>query len=223
MKPLFFLPILLFFSSCVQPQAFNGGNTEIKFDQMWVWEYENEQIPENEPGRQGEMVVYFHPDLNYWLFTFEAYGTSGEMFEWILGKPDGTYIFSVSDEFEHKFETQKIEFYTAGLDLKPAGAFKNFRDYYKNFPEIKSEKFEMDYLKTNDKTEMYLADYEADFRPLYFFNLLDCEAKLPVHFPVGLHSNQLVVEENTVSGNGKKIHYRLKDISHTEYFIVLKN
>lgn len=219
MKPLFLIPILLFFSSCVKTQTISKDNTEIKFTQAWVWEYENELIPGNEPGHQGEMVVYFEPDLNYWLFTMEAYGTSGEMFEWIIGKPDGTYILSSMDEFGTRaIQQEKIEFRKIEFDFKPTGSFQKYQNFNIGFPPVEAEKFELNYLKTNDKTEIYLSDLNVDFQPLYFFNQLNSEAKLPVYFPAGLNSNKLVCEENTIS-NGKRIRYKLTDISHTEHYI----
>ena len=220
MKPLFLVPIVLLFSSCVRTQTIS--NTELKFTQAWVWEYENELIAKNQAGRQGEMVVYFNPELNYWLFNFEAYGASGEMFEWILGKPDGTYIFSVNDEFKTYQTQQKIEFDTTQLDLKPTAKFKYFKYFTIDFEPIKAEIFELNYLKTNDKTEISLANFEADFTALYHFNQLDSEVKLPIQFLTSLNPNQLIAEENSVVSE-KRIRYKLIDVSHTEYYIQLND
>lgn len=220
MKPLFLVPTLLLFSSCVRTQTIS--DTELKFTQAWVWEYENELIPENQPGHQGEMVVYFDPELNYWLFNVEAYGTSGEMFEWILGKPDGTYIFNVNDEFKTYQTQQKIEFKTNKLDLNSTGLFKEFKNFNIDFEPIKAEVFEFNYLKTNDKTEIFLANFEADFTALYHFNQLDSEVKLPIQFLTSLNPNQLIAEENSVVSE-KRIRYKLIDVSHTEYYIQLND
>lgn len=224
MKPLFFFPILLFFSSCTKSQFFNGDNAELNFTQAWVWEYKNELKGFEEPGYQGEMVVYFHPELNYWLFTQEAFGISGEMIEYVIGKPDGTYLTISVDEFgKRNLTEEKIEFnrYTElPSEWISTGNEKSFNENDLGFPKLKGEEFYMKHLKTNEITEVFMADYPIDFSALYYFNQLNSEAKLPFHFPINLPKNKFVLEEITTSAN-HKTQYKLKYISHSEYFVNL--
>lgn len=224
MKPLFLIPILLLFSSCVRTQTISEDNAELNFTQAWAWEFKNELISKNEPGHQGEMVVYFHPELNYWLFNLESYGNSGEMLDWVIGKPDGTYLTLSTDEFGKKNLTEeKIEFNEESelpSEWISTGNEKYFNENDLGFPKLKGEEFYMKYLKTNEITEVYLTDYPIDFLPLYHFNQLNSEAKLLFHFPINLPKNKLVLEEITTSAN-QKIQYKLKYISHTEYFVNL--
>lgn len=72
MKRLLILLVLPLFFGILQAQK--TKKQTIKFTQAWVWEYENNLIAENEPGHKGEIVVYFEPKQNYWLFTTEAFG-----------------------------------------------------------------------------------------------------------------------------------------------------
>lgn len=224
MKPLFLIPILLLFSSCVRTKTISRDNAEFNFTQAWVWEFKNELISENQAGHQGEVVVYFNPQNNYWLFTNEAFGISGEMLDWVVGKPDGTYSTLSTDEFGKKNLTkEKIEF-NHYSELPSEWIFtgneKFFNENDLGFPKLKGEEFYMKYLKTNEITEVYLTDHPIDFSALYHFNQLNSEAKLPFHFPINLPKNKLVLQEITISGN-QKILYKLKYISHTEYFVNL--
>ncbi len=225
MKPLFFLPILLLFSSCVRTQTISKDNTELNFTQAWVWEYKAELKSVEEPEHQGEMVVYFNPEKNYWLFNFESYGMSGEMIEFVIGKPDGTFIIISVDEFGKRSLTEeKIEFIRHSelpSEWIATGGQKYFNENDLGFPKLKAEEFYMKYLKTNEITEVFMADYPINFLPLYYFNQLNSEAKLPLHFPTNLPSDKVVLEENTTSYRGKTT-YKLKSISHTEYFVNLE-
>lgn len=224
MKPFFLIPILLHFSSSVFGQISYKENSEINFTQAWVWEYKNELIPENEFGHQGEMVVYFHPELQYWLFTVEAYGVSGEMFDWILAKPDGTYLIKAKDEFgksirwEEKLEFKEVkhipEYYFE------TGETKIFNQNDLGYEPILGKEFKMKYEKTEDETCIHLAEFPINFDPIYFFNQLNLEAKIPVDFPNNLPGNQLVLEDKTQLANGQ-IRYKLNEISNTEYFVDL--
>lgn len=223
MKQLLLLLILPFF--CCSTQAQTKSPKAIKFTQAWIWEYENNTIAQNEPGHKGEMVVYFDPKNSYWLFTTEAYGNSGEMYDWIIGKPDGTYLLCASDEFGKKtIAEQKLKFpsnKTLPRHYKPTKNKKVFNQNKLGFPKIEGKEFTVNYTKTNDKTSVFIGDYKTNFLPLYFFNQLNTEAKLPVFFPVDFPVGKLLLEENS-KVNRAEIRLRLKEISHTEYFIDLK-
>lgn len=225
MKPLFFLPILLFFSSCTKSQVINGDNTELHFTQVWVWEYKNELKGVEEPGYQGEIVVYFHPELNYWLFNFESFGTSGEMFEWVLGKPDGTYIIHAKDEsgksifWEEKLEFENLK--KIPSYYKPSRDKEVFNQNDLGYEKLTGKAYQIHYEKTEEKGKVYLTKYPQNFLPLYYFNQLNLEAKLPIHFPLDLPEDVLMLKEETTTPNGEML-MSLKMISNTEYYIYLK-
>lgn len=222
MKPLLLLWTFSFF--CWHTQAQVKKQQALKFTQAWVWEYENNSIAQNEPGHQGEIVVYFEAKKNYWLFTAAAYGTSGEMFDWIIAKPDGTYLLCASNEFGKKTITRQQLKYSAGNVIpphyKPTGNRKVFNQNKGGFPVIEGKEFIVNYTKTNDRTSIFVGDVKADFLPLYHFNQLDSEAKLPVWFPIDLPAGKLLLQDNSTVGRAQ-IKVRFKEISHTEYFIDL--
>ncbi|SFH12467.1 hypothetical protein [Pedobacter insulae] len=208
------------FSFCTKAQPLS-----MNFSQAWVWEYKNEMIPAGEPGYQGELVVYFNPTTNYWLFTPEAYGTSGEMYNWIIGKPDGSYLLSAMGEFEQTTRIRKKLAFPLVKSLpkyyKPTGRKKIFNKNDLGFSKIEGAEFNMKYLKTVESSNVFVGDYPVNFLPIYYFNRLKLEAKLPALFPVNLPRNKLLLEESSVI-NGKKIYVTFKEISHTNYFIDLR-
>ncbi len=224
MKPLFLIPILLFFSSCVKTQTISNNNKELNFTQVWVWEYKNELKGVEEPGHHGEMVVYFNPELNYWLFNFESFGTSGEMFEWVLGKPDGTYIILAKDEsgksifWEEKLRFENVKKIPSYYKLMHEKEVFNENDY--GYEKLTGKAYQIHYEKTEEKGKVYLTEYPYDFLPLYYFNQLNLEAKLPIHFPLDLPENSLILKEETRTPKGN-IQFKLKMISHTEHYIFL--
>lgn len=192
------------------------------FTEVWVWEYLNEWIPKGEPGHQGEMAIYFHPEKNYWLFTSEAYGISGEMTDWVIGQTDGKYISQNTDEFGKKsIHKDSITFHNyenLNEHLIPLGTFTSFGNSDMGFPLIQGEKFNVEYLKTNDIATLYLGEINVDMRPVYHFNQLQTEAKLPVFFMTDLPKNQLILSDSTLSSE-KHINLKFKYISPTEYHI----
>ena len=196
----------------------------LAFTEVWVWEYKNEWIPKDEPGYQGEVAIYFLPEKNYWLFTSESYGISGEMTDWVVGKPNGEYISQNTDEFGYKtIERESITFHNyenLNEHLIPLGAYMSFGNPDMGFPLIQGQKFKVEYLKTNDISTIYLGEAKADMRAVYYFNQLFSEAKLPVFFMTNLPKNQIILSESTVS-SGHNIDIKFKYISPTEYHIEL--
>ena len=224
MKPLFLIPFLLLFSFFVLGQMSYKENSEINFTQAWVWEYKNELIPGNEIGHQAELVVYFHPELHYWLFTVEAFGVSGEMLDWIIAKPDGTYLVKGKDEFGNEvIWEERIEFSEeSGISeaYRETGNSKIYNQNALGFEPILGKEYSVQFEKTEEESCFYLAESDLDFSPIYFFNQLNLEVKIPVHFPNNLPQNQLILEEETQTPNGR-IQTKLKWISNTEYFVYL--
>lgn len=204
----------------------SNSSKELKFMQAWIWEYENTALEEGEFGRKGEFWAYYHEELDFWLLTAESYGITGEMFNWILAKPDGTYIIDITDEFgktsrlEHKLDfdipSEIPSHYTS------TGKSKFFNeDESLGFQKAQGFEYEIKYEMTSDRTKTFIGTYEnVNFTPLFWFNRLDSDAKIPVHFPIDLPSKYAVFEEVSKMSVGE---YRLvlKNISNTEYFIEL--
>lgn len=190
----------------------------LNFTEVWVWEYRDPD------GNNREMAIYHHPKKSYWLFTPEAYGPGDEMTEWIMIKPDGECIQRYSDENGQ----QKTLYHTLHFNLpgqlpsryRATGASKLFGDRSHGFPGFKGKAYEAKFEKTTDQALYYLAETKRSMAPVYYFNRLNTEVKLPVIFPADLPRNQVVLEEEAQAG-GKKIRYRFKFISHTEYHISL--
>ncbi|TJZ61493.1 hypothetical protein FAZ15_09895 [Sphingobacterium olei] len=223
MKKLLLFLALSFICSYTKAQI--ESRKTMQFTQAWVWDYENELVPKNEPGHKGEIVIYFEPKKNYWLFTPEAYGTSGEMYNWIIGKPDGTYWLCDTDEFGKKTITkQRVQFALNKVlpkHYKPLVNRKFFNQNKLGFAKIEGIEFKVDYTKTDNSSSVFISDFKADFFPIYFFNCLNIEAKLPFNFPVDFPNSKLLLQEVSTI-NKAKLQLTFKEISHTEYFIDLK-
>lgn len=219
-----FILSILFLGFWFGTDAQKRDSQEIKFTEAWVWEYQNDNIPAGEFGHKGEMVIYREPNQNFWLFTAEAFGISGEMLEWIIGKPDGTFVLCAADEFgKNTINKEKLNF---GKDsLMPqyydsTNRPKVFNQNKLGFPEISGLEYSFKFEKTKGSSSFYIGDYPANFQPIYFFNRLAIEARLPIQFPVDFPKNKLLLEEESWV-NGKRTSVRFKEISHTEYFVEL--
>lgn len=190
----------------------------LNFTEVWVWEYPDPD------GNNREMAVYHHPKKNYWLFTPEAYGETDEMTEWIMAKPNGEYIQRYRDEDgQDKTVYHTLQFNTPAqlpAHYRGTGASRTYLDKSYGFPELKGKAYEVRFEKTTDQALYYLTEVKKNMLPVYYFNRLNTEAKLPVIFPKDLPGNRLVLEEEARSG-GKNIRYRLRFVSHTEYYIRL--
>lgn len=222
---LLFLFLLMYgTTSDTQPLNRMSNDSELHFTQVWVWEYQNEWIPENESGHKGEIAIYYHPEKDFWLFTQEAYGISGEMTDWIVGKPDGEYLIASTDEYGKK-RIEKLSITIPETDslnvlFFPKKEPMSFGNPDLGFPLIRGEKYVLNYLKTLDKTTLYLGDVAVDLSPVYYFNQLDIEAMLPVDFLTNIPANKIVLSDSTTT-SGKNISLRFRYISHAEYYVHL--
>lgn len=206
-------------------------SNEIKFTLAYIWDYEWEYGEEYEAyqddaiDNNGEVWAFYEPELQYWLLSKESsFGIWGEMNDWVLCKPDGTYILQSVDEHGKKSLTEvKIEFQTPeelNEHYTPTGKTKTF--VYELFDNITfiGKEYRKTFEKTSDETFVYLADSEINFAPIYNFNELNknMEIRLPFYFPYELPANKLMLEETTdlPYGKGKVV---LRSITPTEYYI----
>ncbi len=235
---LLFLLSFSWFSNFPQPADEPGkgerGRLKYKFTQAWVWQYHNDWIAEGEAGHKGELIVYHDSLSNTWLFNKEAYGRSGDGFDFVVGNYDGQYIFCFRDEKGKKRKTVRSVSEIAasrnddgivreefGTYNKATGNTKLFGENKYGWPVVKGQEFKMEHLKTNEATFRYFADTKKDFQPIVYFNFIDGEVKLPVHFPTDIPLGKLLLEDNTVYPDGKRILIRLKEISDADYQVDL--
>lgn len=203
---------------------------EIKFPIAYIWEYNwkyNEEYQDYEDS-EGEMWAYYHPELKYWLFTREqSYGIYGDMYDWVLVKPDGTCLFQTQSEFGDKkefFELKIDMFIPDNLDDSYSPTGKEEKFVYELFNNLTFNGIEYlkTYEKTSEETYVYLADTDINLSPVYNFNALQnqTEIKLPLYFQTDLPTNKVLLRETTDAyyGSGK---IELKWITHTEYYIYI--
>lgn len=218
MKYPFFITILLLFTLSLQAQRVGFNKAKINFTEVWVWEYTDIN------GNKTEMAIYREPKLNYWLLTSETYGSTDEMCDWIILKPDGICYFAYKNAeldagktlLKMKMDVPKIK--TMPLYWRKTGKRKFFGDKSLGFPRFNGIEYTVSYLKTKEKSSFYLANTNADFMPLSYFNDLETDAKMPISFPKDIPSNKVVLSEKAF-GLKYSVGYSFKYISHTEYHI----
>lgn len=215
MKSILFVLLTVLGFTCNAQTRLKKTET-LNFTEVWVWEY-----PDND-GKKQDMAIYHHPEKNYWLFTREAYGPGGEMAEWILAKPGGEYIQRYRDAHGQKITLYDTLHFDPPAKLpghyQRTGASKTFGDWSLGFPEFKGTAYTVKFEKTTDTDLIYLVKTKKIMTPVYYFNRLNIEAKLPVTFPADLPADQLVLGEELHTA-GKIIYYRFRLISPTEYYI----
>lgn len=233
---LFFVPFLYWLAGALPEESRppGGGRNEYKFGQAWVWQYQNDWIPAGEVGHRGEMTVYHDTLTRTWLFNREAYGSSGKGFEFILASYEGQYTFCFRDEKGNKRRTVrsvpevlssrnddalvKEEFETYN---KETGRTRVFGVNTPGHPGITGKEFVLSHLHTNVKTTRCLADSKNDFQPVVYFNFIEGEVRLPVHFPSDIPLGKVLLEDSTTYEDGKRIILRLKEISGAGYQVDL--
>lgn len=223
-------------SLAFQNKNWNPAAGKYFFSTMLTWSYENE-LATSEQLKKGEIVIYVDEKSGTFLFTKEAYGWSGEMIDFVIVDQKGNYIIGHTDEFggkhrEHKKSDQFVEVTMQAKqilsDFKkyclPTGNTKYFGQNDYGWPVLKGKEYIMSYQKTLDKSTLYLFTSKYNFLPLYLFNKMKLEARLPVAFDYHLifPSNQMLLEDTYV-WSGKKSSVSFLSASPTEYFIDLND
>ncbi|MFC2185759.1 hypothetical protein ACFCT7_00485 [Fulvivirgaceae bacterium LMO-SS25] len=220
MKQLLLVLVLPFICCCTQAQT--KGTKNIRFTEVWVWEYKSGN------GESAEMAIYREPKSNYWLLTPDDAGFSeiDEMTLWFVLKSNGEVIQAYEDgEINSKKKLIKHQ-----LELnkqvklpdywKATGNIRKFGNASLGFKKFTGKEYKVDYEKTNDQSTFYLASTKADFTMLSLFNDLNIDAKLPIHFPKDIPGSFITLSENSVFPSGF-IQWNFKYKSHTEYLIEL--
>lgn len=191
---------------------------KLNFTEVWVWEYTNLS------GQKSEMAVYREPQSNYWLLTAESFGSTDEMTEWFVIKPNGEVLQKYQDAelntlgklIIHQIKIPTIQ--KLPTHWKKGKGIQYFGKTDLGFPKFKGTKYNVQYEKTNEQSEFYLGKTQANFQSLSLFNELNIEAKIPIQFPKNIPSDYLVLSEQTTFSDGV-IAYEFRYISHTEYYI----
>lgn len=205
------------------------------FLKAWRWEYLNEWVQEGEYAHKGEMTIYHDETSGAWLFTSEAYGDTDDMADWVLGLPTGEYITAYRDEGDRKTlirDTLHIAHETAAdtawrlqefqSHYMPMGETSVFGQNDYRWPVVVAGEFTLNYIATQEKTTVFLADTAIDFLPVTCFNNRVADAKLPINFSAALPEGKWEVAAETVSA-GRRVLHRLLDISDNYYEINLKD
>lgn len=209
-------------SSASMNQKENAPNV-YHFTQKWTWKYKNETSEEILDTYEGEMSAYYNPETKNWLFTKESYGNSGEMVNWVIGQPNGTYTYSFqsvhkedpssimvmnAEEPNHTFELEEL--------YKPVSKTKIFNQN-SEFDEMIGKAYERVFGKsTIDKSVVYLAETSANMTAFYRFNDVDSETKLLYWFDLKMPNLVYLQEDATLSGDQKKIKLEFLGISKAD-------
>lgn len=195
------------------------GNVKT-FTQKWTWTYKNELEDELTDLYKGTMSAYYNPETQNWLFTKESYGGSGEMVNWVVGEPDGTYTYSFMSV--HQEDPNTLETFNADVNkpfdledfFSPLSNTKTFNSKGES-GEIKGQEYERVFLKeTIDKSKAFIAKYDANFAPLYHFNDVNSETNLLFKF-LPLPNDLLYLEENSTI-IGEKVELKFVGISKAD-------
>ncbi len=196
---------------------------EIHFTELWTWEYLNDEEEWN------ELWIYREPILNYWLFEkSSSYGVTSEMCEWVVATPEGKYWFNCQDAEMGAVKTlhqQTIAFDSASSlpeFWEETEEEKEFGDTAQGFGTFKGKGYSADFRGQKKTSHFFLHMGDIDMRPVYYFNFLEGDGKLPITFPTGIPDQAVVLSENTdIESHNIRIRYRFKDISPNSYYVEL--
>lgn len=194
-----------------------------EFTDNWFWQYTDYE------GNKGEMGVAHHPESGIWLFTQDSYGDTDGMSDWILGLPNGTYLLGYKDP-EAGSKKQILELkadFDIDEDLRKLWKRTNKTAVF-GHPRNSREKFkgtayDVTYPRLSDRSIVYVGETSIDFRPVYYFNELDSDARLPFHFPNAIRKNELVLADSTVHAGGTTSAVTFSELSPTSYHVYVSD
>lgn len=237
---LLIITLAIFSQSCSQSSmAYRNKNWNPKsgnyyFNTMLTWSYENELASEDHL-KKGEISIYIDEKSGTFLFTKESYGWSGEMIDFVIADQKGNYIIGHTDEFGKKHRETKKASQFADVMAQTKSIVSEFKKYCKptektkifgknayGWPTETGKEYVLSYQKTEDISNLFLSTEKYSFLPLFLFNKLEMDAKLPISFDYSLMipSEKLVLEDTHIY-NELKTKLTLESISPTDYFINL--
>ena len=143
--------------------------------------------------KSGEFRIYVDEKSGTFMFNRDSYGWSGEMVNFVIADKKGNYTFGYTDEFGKKYrevlqsdqynqikrDKKKIKKEFTKL-YKATGKSKVFGANDADWPALIGKEYIMSDQKSTDTITLYLAPTAYCMLPLYLFNTLRSEAKLPV-------------------------------------------
>ncbi|GAA4434813.1 hypothetical protein GCM10023091_10270 [Ravibacter arvi] len=184
-------------------------------------------MPAGDIGHRGEFLVYRDTTANTWLFDAKGYGRTGSGFDFIVGNPDGQFVFCFKDDKGKKRRSVRSisEITTSRSDDRiikqefeasnqATGKSRSF-DLQAGVATAGKE-FVFSPSRSEEKTFRYLADTQVDFQSIVYFNFIEGEVKLPYHFPTDIPLGKMLLEDSTTYQDGRKIVFRLKAIGPAE-------
>lgn len=173
-------------------------NQELEFRELWIWSYLDEE------GQEQSLWVYHHDQYDIWLFDkHSSYGMSDEQTDWVLGLPGGVYWMAYQDP-EMGAPPRKIRIQLDlsayghfGKDYQKTGKTSNFGKPETGFATYKGVEYRQPAKQGMlEDASIYLAETSFDFSPIYCFNRIDGDAKLPIEFPADIKFNQLLLSQS---------------------------
>lgn len=190
------------------------------FSHALIYEYANKV-----DGTNGELWIFVDPVTGTMCFQRESsFGASDDMNESILALPTGQVIAcgttkagkKIRESFQNravKPEPDEVEYQreTFRDQVKPTG---NRREEF----GWTSEEYVLTFIKTNERTNLWLAEVPFDVYPLYAFDEWGGDAQLPVSlsYIYVLPAHKLIVESDDQYGTLK-----LKSYEPNPYFLDL--
>lgn len=205
------------------------------FSTQLTYAYRNDSA-EDDYNRSGEISIYVDEKTGTFLLTKESYGNTGEMVDFVIADQQGKYIFGYTDEHGKK-QRETMKSYS-GADknnqskkvendfnkyCQPTGNTKRFGENKYGWPVFKGTEYRMNDM-LSDSSTVFITVSKYSFLPVFLFNQLQSETKLPVNFDFSkiLPSKNLILQRSYVL-EGSVSSFTLISASPTEYFIDLSD
>jgi hypothetical protein len=171
------------------------------FSHSLVFDYQNKADKSS-----GKLKVYFDPVSGAMCFRKESsFGEGGKAFDFVIGFPDGKYIYCGADENGKKIRiTELVKALKPDAEAK-AEQKENFSTYC--IPTgnkrvdfgFESLEYDVTYATSDTKDKIWLTQTPFSVYPLYGMEFVEGAVSLPVTFDYMhlLTSNQLVTEMNS--------------------------
>jgi len=241
---IFVLPMLLMFlfvgnlfgqsEDQYRNKNWNPKAGKYYFSAQLTYSYLN-AFEENPSNRFGEMSIYLDEITGTFLFTRESYGNTGEMVDFVIADQQGNYFFGYTDEHGKKLRETMKSFFGRSKNIqskkvendfkkycKPTGNTKQFGENKYGWPVFKGTEYSINDM-LSDSSTFYITASKYSFLPLFLFNKLESETKLPVNFDFTkiLPAKNIILERSYVLDGISS--FTFLSSSPTEYFIDLSD
>lgn len=171
------------------------------FSHSLVFDYENKA-----DKTKGTIKVYLDPVTGGMCLKKESsFGNGGKDFDFVIGFPDGKYIFCGQDDNAKKIKiTEAVGALKPGPDTK-AQAREDFATYWKPTGNTRddfgfnSAEYEVSYATSDTKDTTWISKTPFSIYPLYGLEFVESAVSLPISLDYMhlLEPNQLISEINS--------------------------